>query len=155
LIELDFPSKPVVPCEKVMGLEESLGVQVLNFFHNGAVFLAELENASTVRQLQPDFKKMESYLNKQFHGVIVTAASDDPVYDFVSRFFAPVAGIPEDFVTGSSHCSLGPFWEKRLHKSAFTAYQASARGGVLRVRCEGDRVYLVGKAVTVVRGELL
>jgi PhzF family phenazine biosynthesis protein len=155
LIELDFPARPALACEKVKGLEESLGAKVLSLGNNGTAFLAELESASAVRQLKPDFKIMESYLDERLHGVIVTAASDDPAYDFVSRFFAPLAGIPEDFVTGSAHCSLGPFWEKRLGKSAFTAYQASSRGGVLHVRCEGDRVYLGGKALTVVRGELL
>jgi predicted PhzF superfamily epimerase YddE/YHI9 len=98
--------------------------------------------------------KMESYLNTQLHGVIVTAASDDPAYDFVSRFFAPAAGIPEDPVTGSAHCALGPFWKDRLNKNILSAYQASPRGGELKVRCEGDRVYLGGKANIVLRGEL-
>lgn len=143
------------PCEKVKGLEESLGAKVLSLGHNGTAFLVELESASAVRQLKPGFKMMESYLNEKLHGVIVTAASDDPAYNFISRFFAPLAGVPEDPATGSAHCCLGPFWEKRLHKSTFAAYQASPRGGVLRVRCEGDRVYLGGKASTVVRGELL
>jgi len=86
--------------------------------------------------------------------VIVTSrASGD--YDFVSRFFAPASGIAEDPVTGSSHCALGPFWSARLQKSELLAYQASARGGVVRVRVVGDRVKLGGQAVTVLRADLL
>ena len=153
-IELDFPAKPALPCERVQGLEESLGAPVLSLGHNGTQYLAELASAETVRNLKPDFKMMESFLDSQLHGVIVTAASDDREYDFISRFFAPLAGIPEDQVTGSAHCCLGPFWENRFHKSSLRAYQASARGGVIQVRCEGDRVYLGGKAVTVIRGNL-
>jgi predicted PhzF superfamily epimerase YddE/YHI9 len=85
----------------------------------------------------------------------VTSRSDDPKFDFLSRFFAPAAGIAEDPVTGSAHCCLADFWRKRLGKSAFVAYQASARGGVVRVRVTRDRALLGGKAVTVSRGELL
>ncbi len=154
-IEMDFPARPVEPCVKPPGFEESLGVPVLGLSQSGTAYLSELSSPAAVRGLKPDFKKMESYLDEQLHGVIVTAASDDPAYDFVSRFFAPTAGIPEDHVTGSAHCCLGPFWQKRLGKNNFTAFQASARGGILSVRCEGDRVYLGGKAVTVTRGELL
>ncbi len=155
LIELDFPEKPAAPCEKVKGLEESLGATVLSLGHNGTQYLAELPSDRAVRNVKPDFKLMESFLTPQLHGVIITAASDDPAYDFVSRFFAPLAGIPEDAVTGSAHCCLGPFWKNRLHKNTLSAYQASSRGGVLQVRCEGDRVYLGGKAVTVFGGNLV
>jgi PhzF family phenazine biosynthesis protein len=152
LIELDFPARPAVPCEKPKGLEECLGTRVLSTGLTGTVYLAELASDQAVRKVKPDFKLMESFLNSQLHGVIITAASDDPAYDFVSRFFAPAAGIPEDPVTGSAHCCLGPFWESRLHKNTFSAYQASERGGALQVRCEGDRVYLGGKALTVIQG---
>jgi predicted PhzF superfamily epimerase YddE/YHI9 len=86
--------------------------------------------------------------------VIVTGAGTSSGYDFVSRFFAPGAGIDEDPVTGSAHCCLGPYWSKRLGKDEFVAYQASERGGVVGVRVAGDRVYLRGRAVTVLRGEL-
>ena len=86
--------------------------------------------------------------------MIVTSRSDDPRFDFVSRFFAPAAGIDEDPVTGSTHCCLGPFWGKRLGKSAFLAYQASERGGIVRVRVGEGRAYLGGQAVTVARGKL-
>ena len=87
--------------------------------------------------------------------MIVTARSATPEFDFVSRFFAPGSGIDEDPVTGSAHTALGPYWAKLLGKTEFTAYQASARGGVVRVRLEGDRVILGGQAVTVMTGELL
>jgi PhzF family phenazine biosynthesis protein len=88
-------------------------------------------------------------------GIIATAPSDDPRFDFVSRFFAPAAGIDEDPVTGSAHCCLGPFWEARLGKSAMVAYQASARGGVVQVEVDGKRVRIGGHAVTVMRADLL
>jgi PhzF family phenazine biosynthesis protein len=88
-------------------------------------------------------------------GVIVTARPSSTEFDFVSRFFAPAAGVDEDPVTGSAHCALGPYWAERLGKSEFTAYQASARGGVVRVRLNGNRVIIAGQAVTVLRGELL
>jgi predicted PhzF superfamily epimerase YddE/YHI9 len=88
-------------------------------------------------------------------GVIVTAASGTKGYDFVSRFFAPAAGVPEDPVTGSAHCGLAPFWAARLRKNELIGYQASERGGRVKVRVEGDRVRLGGQAVTVLRGELL
>jgi len=87
--------------------------------------------------------------------MIVTSRATTPGYDFVSRFFAPRSGVPEDPVTGSAHCALTPFWSERLKQTEMTAYQASSRGGVIRVRLAGDRVMLAGQAVTVLRGELL
>ncbi len=88
-------------------------------------------------------------------GVIVTARSDAPEYDFVSRYFAPGIGVPEDPVTGSAHCSLAPYWRDKLGKSSFVARQVSARGGVVGVWIMGERAILSGQAVTVLRGELL
>jgi predicted PhzF superfamily epimerase YddE/YHI9 len=87
--------------------------------------------------------------------VIVTSRSAEPRFDFVSGFFAPASGVNEDPVTGSAHCCLGAYWQKRLGKSEFVAFQASARGGVVKVRVAGDRAYLAGRAVTVAKGELL
>jgi predicted PhzF superfamily epimerase YddE/YHI9 len=86
---------------------------------------------------------------------MVTSKADTKEFDFVSRFFAPHVGINEDPVTGSAHCSLGPFWMERLGKNEMLAFQASERGGKVRVRIEGDRVFLGGRAVTVFRGELV
>jgi predicted PhzF superfamily epimerase YddE/YHI9 len=145
----------VTPCEKPELLEKSLGVSVLSLAHNETLYLAEIASEEALRSLKPNFGMMGSFLDKKMFGIIVTCASMDPTYDFVSRFFAPAAGIPEDPVTGSAHCYLGPFWSKRSNKNSFLAYQASARGGVIKVRCEKDRVFLGGQAVTVLRGELV
>jgi len=105
-----------------------------------------------VRSLRPDFAMMR-LLPAQ--GVIVTALGEEPNIDFVSRYFAPNVGINEDPVTGSAHCSLVPFWQKRLDQTAFVARQVSDRGGILKVQREGDRVYISGQAVTVMKGSLL
>src|SRR5947199_117048 len=107
---------------------------------------------ATLRGLTPDFTALAKL---PVRGVIVTSRATSGGYDFVSRFFAPGSGIAEDPVTGSSHCALGPFWGARLGKSELLAYQASARGGVVRVRVVGDRVKLGGQAVTVMRGDLV
>ena len=104
-----------------------------------------------MRALRPDHSQLRHI---PVRGVIVTSRASNGKYDFVSRFFAPGSGIDEDPVTGSAHCCLAPFWAERLGKSEFVAYQASARGGTLRVRLDGDRVKLGGRAVTVLRGEL-
>ena len=105
-----------------------------------------------MRSLDPDFTLLK---RTKARGVIVTARAEGGEFDFVSRFFAPGAGVDEDPVTGSAHCVLGPFWAKHLGKTEFLAYQASARGGVVKVRVVGDRVKLGGQAVTVMRGELV
>ena len=112
--------------------------------------LVELEDEQTIRSLRPDLDLLSQY---PVRGVIVTARSDDPDYDFVSRFFAPRAGVPEDPVTGSAHCCLGPYWSERLGKRDLVGYQASARGGFVRVGLRGNRVHLGGRAVTVLSGE--
>ncbi len=151
-IELNFPATPpelALPPEK---LEEALGVAVKYVGKNQFDYLIEVDSEEQVRQMQPNFallKKMPA------RGIIVTSVAQSSAYDFVSRFFAPAAGIDEDPVTGSAHCCLAPFWSGRLNKNEFVAYQASARGGVVRARLAGDRVYLSGQAVTVLRGELV
>ena len=114
-------------------------------------YLVEVESEALVAQLSPDFTGLK---NIAVRGAIVTARSSDPRFDFVSRFSAPAVGINEDPVTGSAHCCLGDFWHKRLRKNDLRAFQASARGGAMRVRVEGERVFLGGKAVTVAGGEL-
>ena len=115
-------------------------------------YLVELDSEAAVRALAPDIPALETV---EARGIIVTSRATTPGYAFVSRFFAPRAGVPEDPVTGSAHCALTPFWSERLDRTEMTAYQASPRGGVIRVRLAGDRVMLAGQAVTVVRGELL
>ena len=114
--------------------------------------LAAVDSEETVRALDPDLTHLMTLPDL---AVTVTSRASTPGYDFVSRAFAPNAGIAEDPVTGSTHCCLGPFWRERLGKDAFTAYQASARGGVVRVRVEGERVRLGGQAVTVLVGTLV
>lgn len=152
LIELDFPATPESACEAPAGLVEALGVEPLRIGKNLFDYLVLLKDAGAVRRAAPDLGRLGKISAR---GVIVTAASDDPRFDFVSRFFAPAAGIDEDPVTGSAHCCLAPFWQARLGKAEMDAYQASARGGVLKVRVEGDRVKIGGRAVTVLRGELV
>jgi PhzF family phenazine biosynthesis protein len=151
-IELDFPAVRVEAANPPPGLVEALGVEARYVRKNKFDYLVEVESEETMRNARPDHTRLRQV---QARGIIVTSHSGSPQFDFVSRFFAPVSGIDEDPVTGSAHCALGPYWEKRLQKREFVAYQASPRGGVVRVRVEGDRVKLGGQAVTVLRGELL
>ncbi|MBM4091731.1 MAG: PhzF family phenazine biosynthesis protein [Planctomycetes bacterium] len=152
LIELDFPSDPPSDGSPSADLLSALGVAA-EYVGNGKFdFLVEVASEDAVRSVSPDFARLAQI---EVRGVIVTARSSSPEYDFVSRFFAPWAGINEDPVTGSAHCCLAPYWQARLGKSEMTAYQASARGGVVRVRVHGDRVILGGQAVTVLKGSLL
>jgi PhzF family phenazine biosynthesis protein len=151
-IELDFPARHAEPASPPAGLAEALGAKPLYVGKNQLDYLVEVDSEATVRRLAPDFAALAKL---PVRGVIVTSLAAPGDYDFVSRFFAPGSGIPEDPVTGSSHCALGPFWSARLGKSELLAYQASARGGVIRVRLAGDHVKLGGQAVTVLRGELV
>ncbi|MBC7856344.1 MAG: PhzF family phenazine biosynthesis protein [Pirellulaceae bacterium] len=151
-IELDFPIKPETSAQPPTGLVEALGAEPKYVGRNDFDYLVEVASEAVVRGLAPDFKQLSAV---QCRGVIVTARSADPAYDFVSRFFAPSAGIDEDPVTGSAHCCLADYWRKQLGKSNFTAYQASARGGVVRVEVSGDRVLLAGEAVIFAQGEIL
>ena len=134
------------------GLLESLGVAPVFVGQSEYDKFVVVESERIVRSLSPDFRELAAV---NCRGVIVTSTCDDREYHFVSRYFAPQAGIDEDPVTGSAHCSLGPYWGERLGKNSLVGYQASARGGVVRVRLAGDRVILGGYAVTVVAGELL
>ena len=152
LAELDFPVKPPTQSPPPPGLLEALGALAKYVGRNQLDYLVEVESEDAVRRLAPGFARLSCL---DVRGVIVTSRSSTPQYDFVSRFFAPRAGINEDPVTGSAHCCLGPYWQERLGKSEFTAFQASARGGVVQVRVAGDRTYLGGQAVTVLRGDLV
>ena len=151
-VEMDFPAKPEEPAPEPAGLAQALGVKVQYLGRNQFDYLVEVDSEETVGNLKPDFTLLGRL---PVRGVIVTSLSSSREHDFVSRFFAPRVGVNEDPVTGSAHCCLGPFWGNRLHKNEFVAYQASARGGVIRVRVTGPRVVLGGQAVTVLRGELL
>jgi PhzF family phenazine biosynthesis protein len=152
-IELDFPAKIAKPVEAPPDLVDALGLSTARFVGRNAFdYLVETDSEETVRGLTPDHGKLRKL---DVRGVIVTARSSSPEFDFVSRFFAPGSGVDEDPVTGSAHTALGPHWAGPLGKTEFTAFQASARGGIVRVRVEGDRVKLGGQAVTVMTGELL
>ena len=154
-IEMDFPAEPERPveCSPPM-LEAALGARPGYVGENRFDLLVELESEETLRMLRPKFDLMKKL---PVRGVIVTSRSDSPDRDFVSRFFAPALGVDEDPVTGSAHCCLGPHWAEKLGKNELVGYQASERGGVVRVRISenGDRVVLGGEAVTVLKGELI
>lgn len=151
-IQLDFPATPAEPAAAPPGLAEALGAKPVFAGKNKFDYLIEVENEEQVRELKPDFRLLAGVPAR---GVIVTSRSQDSEYDFISRFFAPAAGIDEDPVTGSAHCCLGPFWGERLQKNDMLAYQASRRGGVMKVGVRHNRVLLGGQAITVLRGELL
>jgi len=151
-IEMDFPAEPERPVVRPEWIEPALGVPPLYVGKNRMDYLVELPSEEAVRRVRPNMALLRQ---KAPRGVIVTSGSSDGRFDFVSRFFAPAAGIDEDPVTGSAHCCLGPYWQKRLGKSDLTGYQASRRGGIVKVRVEGDRTRLQGQAVMVVRGALV
>jgi PhzF family phenazine biosynthesis protein len=151
-IELDFPAVPYEPMSEPSGLSEALGVAPKYLGKSKFFYLVEVGSERTVRDLKPDIEKIKSL---SAPAIIVTSVADTEDYDFVSRCFAPNVGIDEDPVTGSAHCFLGPFWSKRFGKDEMVAYQASERGGMLRIRVEGDRVFIGGRAVTVLRGVLV
>jgi PhzF family phenazine biosynthesis protein len=150
-IELDFPAKREEAIAAPAGLLDALGTTSATYVgRNQFDYIVELPTEAEVRALKPDHAVLRQL---PVRGIIVTSRGSD--YDFISRFFAPGSGIDEDPVTGSSHCCLTPYWSQRLSKMEMNAYQASPRGGAIRVTLDGDRVKLAGRAVTVLRGELL
>jgi predicted PhzF superfamily epimerase YddE/YHI9 len=155
-IELDFPSEPVArevdDPRELAELNSALGAPVRFAGRNRFDLLVELDDADLVRGLRPDIRRLEQF---PVRGVIVTGRSRSAECDFVSRFFAPLVGIDEDPVCGSAHCCLGPYWAEKLGRSDLVAHQVSCRGGVVNVRVRGSRVALIGRAVTVLRGELV
>jgi PhzF family phenazine biosynthesis protein len=152
-IEMDFPAKIALPAEAPAELLPALGIAGAKFVGRNAFdYLVEVDSEETVRALSPDHSTLRKV---PVRGVIVTARSSSGEFDFVSRFFAPGAGVDEDPVTGSAHTALGPYWAGILGKSELTAFQASARGGVVKVQVRGDRVLLSGQAVTVMHGDFV
>jgi PhzF family phenazine biosynthesis protein len=147
---MDFPSRPSTPVSPPPGLAHGLGVEPIEVFVNSFNYLALLENVAILRHLAPDMTALAS-LDRP--GVIVTAAGDD-TYDFISRYFAPAKGIPEDPVTGAAHCMLAPYWAQRLGKRSFRAFQASRRGGEIVCRLFDGRVELEGSCVFYMEGEV-
>jgi predicted PhzF superfamily epimerase YddE/YHI9 len=152
LVELDFPALVNARVDPPDGLADALGAEPVACARNVHDLLAELPSADAVRSLAPDFAAITAV---DARAVVVTARADNDAYDFVSRCFGPRVGINEDPVTGSAHCALATYWAPRLGRTEFRAYQASARGGTVRVTLDGDRVRLGGTAITVARGELL
>lgn len=151
-IELDFPSTPDTPASPPSALLDALGVSKPVYVgRNQFDYVVEVRSAADIRAMEPNHALLRML---PVRGVCVTSRSDDERYDFVSRFFAPGSGVDEDPVTGSAHCCLTPYWSQRLGKTEMVAFQASQRGGVVRVRLDGDRVKLGGRAITVLRGEL-
>jgi predicted PhzF superfamily epimerase YddE/YHI9 len=150
-IALDMPAEVATVASPPVGLLEALGVKARWVGRNRLDYVIEVDDEATVRALMPDLGALAAV---ETRGVIVTARASMPGIDFVSRFFAPRAGIPEDSVTGSAHCCLAPLWAGRLGTSRLTGRQLSTRGGLVRAEIAGDRVVLAGQAVTVLRGEL-
>jgi PhzF family phenazine biosynthesis protein len=151
-IELNFPALFAEPCDEPAGLLHALGLDgAVAIARSRFDYLVEVESEKTVRSLAPDFGRLQ---NVNARGVMVTAPSEHEGYDFVSRFFAPRVGVDEDPVTGSAHCALAPWWCTKLGRNELNGFQASPRGGLVGVRMEGDRVALIGSAVTVLVGEL-
>lgn len=153
MIELNFPATPAHAVDAPADLIPAIGATPTFFGQNEFDYLLEVETEEDVRNLAPDFTRLKTLGGR---GVMVTSRATGSDYDFVSRFFAPGAGIDEDPVTGSAHCCLGPYWADKLGKSELTAYQASTRGGMVYLTVDGsDRVRLAGYAVTVMRAELI
>jgi predicted PhzF superfamily epimerase YddE/YHI9 len=151
-IEMDFPiesAREAVPPDRLVS---ALGVDVIWAGRSRFDWLVEVPDEKVVRTIRPDIGALATV---DMRGVIVTSRAIGGSADFVSRFFAPRVGIPEDPVTGSAHCTLGPYWRERLGRSELLGYQVSQRGGTVRVRTEGERVALGGEAVTVLRGTIL
>jgi PhzF family phenazine biosynthesis protein len=151
-IRMDFPSEPVVAGEAPAALREALNMPWSFAGKNRMDWLVEVADEAAVRAVRPELRAL---VTLGLRGVIVTARSATAERDFVSRFFAPAAGVDEDPVTGSAHCALAPYWAGKLGKDALTGYQASPRGGTVLCTYKGDRVHLGGHAVTVLRAKLL
>jgi PhzF family phenazine biosynthesis protein len=156
LLEMDFPSVPPHATAAPSALADILGhppqaVYEMQRVHGTPYYLAVYEHAATVAGLAPDTDAMRDLMGAN---VIVTAPSAVPEHDFVSRFFAPAVGVPEDPVTGSAHCSLAPYWAERLGQNRLVGRQISARGGTVGCLVEGNRVRLQGKGVLYLCGEI-
>lgn len=150
-IVLDFPAEPVVECIIPDHVIDSLGVSCIFTSRNRMDYFIEVENENILRGVNPDSKNLAK---ADIRGTILTCRSEDSKYDFVSRFFAPAFGVDEDPVTGYAHCALGPYWSYKLNKTLLSVYQASKRGGTVKMKISGSRVHLMGQARTVFEGLL-
>lgn len=153
IYHMQFPLLPIEPMEVPEGLVAALGqIEVVACYQSTFDLVVELTDAAAVRQCQPDINALARF---PYRGIIITASGQSP-YDFVSRFFGPNCGVPEDPVTGSAHCALAPLWAKRLNKQELIAWQASRRGGEVHIQLEADsnQLWLKGSAITIWKGEL-
>ncbi len=150
-IEMDFPAMPARRIDPPTGLAAAIGAEPLWVGASASDLMVEIADEKKVRTLRPDLAAIAKI---DARGVIVTSRAITSGVDFVSRFFGPAVGVPEDPVTGSAHCTLGPYWAEKLGKAEVVGYQVSSRGGTVRVTPRGDRVVLGGQAVTVLRGTL-
>lgn len=151
-IELNFPAKLEQEVDEPAHLLQALGVPAQYIGKNEFDYLVEVDSEDVVRSMRPNFSLLKAIPAR---GIIVTSPASTEGYDFVSRFFGPQVGVDEDPVTGSAHSCLAPYWSNKLGKNTMVGYQASTRGGIVRVRLEGERVLIGGQAVTVLRGELV
>ncbi len=151
IIELDFPAAGYIPGDLSEEIIATIGFVPDNVYFSGEKWLLEYSDENEIIKIKPDFVRLKQFPGR---GLIVTSRSEKPGIDFVSRYFAPWVGVDEDPVTGSAHCILGPYWGERLRKSFLTGQQLSTRGGIVTVRLSGERVYIGGKAITVLKGEL-
>ena len=147
---MDLPARPFNSVSAQQGLVTALGVEPVEAYENEFTYLVRLESELAVRSFKPDLAAISQL---PLPGVIVTATSKPP-YDFVSRYFAPAKGVPEDSVTGAAHCTLAPYWAKVLKKSTVYAFQASQRGGEVACELKGDRVVLIGTCVFYLEGAI-
>lgn len=145
---MDFPSRPSERVSSPPEFDRALGAVPIEVLANQFNYMALLENEQLLRELKPDMSRL-ARIDRP--GVIVTAAGNNG-HDFVSRYFAPAKGIPEDPVTGAAHCMLAPYWAKKLGKTEFRAFQASQRGGEVTCRISGDRIELQGACVFYLEG---
>jgi PhzF family phenazine biosynthesis protein len=150
-IEMDFPSLVPQAIDAIGKIQEALSIPIRYAGSTGMDYLVEVDDEQTLTTFCPDHQRIATL---PVRGCILTSRSNDPKYDFVSRFFAPAAGVPEDPVTGSAHCALAPYWSNRIQKTELIGFQASARGGIVRVRCHQDRVLLLGQAVLMSQVDL-
>ena len=148
-IELNFPALPLTPVTAMDEITQCLGFKPEEAFETDVNLLVEMDKPEDVKKYAPNFLKLAGL---PFQGLIITARGLDNKFDFISRYFAPQIGINEDPVTGSAHCSLAPYWASKLNKQEFFAYQASVRGGMLKVKLDNNRVLLNGHAVTIFSG---
>lgn len=151
-VELNFPAMSFEPITVIAKLPAILGFQPIGAVYSGDYYLFEALDEVLIHKVHPNIRSLETLPMPE---VIITAKSEDPDIDFVSRFFAPQLGVDEDPVTGSAHCLLAPYWAKKLGKNELLAYQASARGGYLDLRLVGDRVFIKGESKIIFEADLL